>query len=509
MPSTDFSNGTVIEAAWLNEVDDFVFNTAPRDIVKTVEQYGVVGGGTYDDTSLLQAAIDQAYTDGVTELRLTNINGYRITDTITQPWGLKISGVNTRVICYDVPADGRPAWILDYRSWTDNLDRWRPRVSLEGILFLGHASPADNTWTASLNGISSRSYHTIIEKCTITGFDKAISFAQTDIPPLTWLSWQFTLRDSTLSYNQYGFYSDFSSVVPVGGSGAGILLDNCAVTHNDYNFDNYAGEITLRHVSSDSPTKMHVKRNITQLAGAELGFMRWVNSRMEGGGVAGTAWVDNDGEMSWTDSFILERSAGKYTFNNDGIIHITGGTYRQGTGTYLSTGTGVVVQDGPRPITDFVNVLIDSNNSGILNNDLATGTTDGFSVTTGALATFTNVADASFLLAGRCLNLVNTAVASVVSSTSIELDQSKRTYRLTFKGKNANATAVAVTLKQYNRAGFLLNSVSGNIPIGGTVFDVYMSSKKYPSGAYLVVEIALSAAQLSQVRVSDFYLGQW
>ena len=55
MATTNFTSGTVIASTWLNDVDDFVYNT-----VVNVREYGALGNGTTDDTTAIQAAITAA-----------------------------------------------------------------------------------------------------------------------------------------------------------------------------------------------------------------------------------------------------------------------------------------------------------------------------------------------------------------------------------------------------------------------------------------------------------------
>lgn len=504
MASTTFNNGTVIQADWLQDVNDFVYNQS--GFTKTVEDYGVVGGGVVDDTTTIQAALNQALADGVQELHFTNPDGYKITGQIVQPYGLRVVGYNIPIYASTVPT-GRAVWVCEFSSWSNNGNRWRIRTPLVGFIFMGHASPADNVWTSGLNGIELRSYHQTLHNVTVTGFDKAFVFAQSQTPITQWLAWVITFKDCIASYCQYGLYADFSTAS--GGAGAAINWVGGGILHCDYSIYNYGGEITFLAAFSDAPTKGHVKDNITSVGGSEYGFLHFQNARIEVGGQTGTPWVLNSGTMRITDSFVTERNGTEYLFKNNGILYFVGGISRSNDFRYKvdPTSTGTTIQKCIKSVNNFSTVILNRGNSNIFNNDLNTGTTDGFAVISGAAA-LTNVSDTDFLMSGKALNIVNTAVNSVVSSAAIELPGDARGFKLSLKGKNTNATAIPVRARQYNRAGFLLTTDSQNIPAGGAVSQLLIQAQVQPGACYIIVDINIGSTETSQIRVSDFYM-EW
>lgn len=64
MANTTFVNGTVIEAEWLNEVNDFVFQNYGTIYNVKDSVYGAVGNNTIDDTIAIQAAVNAAAASG-------------------------------------------------------------------------------------------------------------------------------------------------------------------------------------------------------------------------------------------------------------------------------------------------------------------------------------------------------------------------------------------------------------------------------------------------------------
>lgn len=475
----------------------------------SAEDFGVVGGGVVDDTATLQAAITNAVAAGFKTLLLTNPAGYKITSTIVQPYSLQVIGIRQLIRCEGItPGAGTPAWRLAYAAWTGNEDRFHFRKPLSNVILRGNAAPADGTYTANLHGVQIEAYHQVIDGVTCVGFDRAFSFAQSSGVYTGWLSWETKFRDCGAFYNKYGLHADFSTAA--GASGAGITWTGGALGHNDYTVYNNAGEITFLDAASDAPRLAHVLDNVTMLTGNEIGFMHWQNSRIEAGGQAGTAWITNSGVMRFKDTFFVERNATDAIFNTNagGYTILEGGTWRTSDGRYKATGNGIVTQRGVRPINDSNGVLLKYENCGILNGDFNDGSTSGFSTTLGTVA-LTNVADATFLGSGKCMNMVASAFPATVASVQIELDQSQSNFALTFKASNANASGLTVTVRQYNRAGVQVSTATTNIAASSATTPYAIKHRRFPNSAYVTVEIGFVAGQVSQVRASDFYLTQW
>lgn len=77
--STDFATGTVVTADWLNAVNSYVF-----DLSVSVKAHGAIGDGITDDTTAIQAAIDEAAEYPVCNVLFPPGN-YRTTATLTMP----------------------------------------------------------------------------------------------------------------------------------------------------------------------------------------------------------------------------------------------------------------------------------------------------------------------------------------------------------------------------------------------------------------------------------------
>jgi hypothetical protein len=505
-----FGYGSSADITFIQSGTGAVVRTAQNKMREWVsaEDFGVIGGGTVDDTVTLQAAITNAFAAGFKELRLTNPNGYRITSTITQPYALSVVGCRQLIRCEGItPGAGTPAWVVEYSSWSSNVDRFAFRTPLSDVVLRGNASPAAGVYTTNLYGVQIRAFHAIIKNVTCVGFDRAFDYAAS-VTGGGWLAWETKFNNCDAYYNKHGLYTDVAAAG--GGAGAGITLAGGILAWNDYNLYNNCAEITLLDVASDAAVVAHVKDNITILSGNQIGFMHWQNCRMESGGAAGVAWVTNSGVMRFNNCFFTERNAADAIFNTaaSGYTIVDGGTWRTSDGRYKATGAGIVTQRGVCAINNSNGVLLTYANSYVLNGDLNDGTTGGFTTTAGTVA-LTNVADATFLAAGRALNMVASVFPATVASAQIELDQGFSNFTLTFKANNANATVIPVTIKQYNRLGVMVSSASANIAANSSTIPYGVKHNRFPNSAYCVIEIGFTAGQTSAVRASDFYLTQW
>lgn len=105
MPSMNFvTKQTVIPAAWLNEVDEHVFNTE-----LSVASFGAVGDGVTDDAAAIQAACNALVNfAGVGKLIFPRTTAfYRITSSIVVPAGFARNTIDFQgsEIRYDGPVD--------------------------------------------------------------------------------------------------------------------------------------------------------------------------------------------------------------------------------------------------------------------------------------------------------------------------------------------------------------------------------------------------------------------
>jgi len=474
------------------------------------------------------------------------------------------------------PGTGTAAWRITYDSWSTNADRWAWRRPLRGVILRGNVSPSDNVWTANLYGIQIEGYHLELDTVTCVGFDRnlqpsafgfvsctgsistttlnvtavasgtlavgqlvsgtgvtpgtmitalgtgtggagtyTVSLSQTvgagtALSAFTWVCWEVKLKNCVLGYGQYGLYLDFSTAS--GLSGAGIEMTGGSLLHNNYSVYNNCAELTLNDVASDTPYIAHVKDNITQLTGNEIGFMNWQNSRIEayGAGSAGVPGITNSGFMRHNNTDFIERNTVDLicTTNAGGYTDVDGGLSRSSDGRYKFGGAGVTSTRGVRPINDSNAAIFTQLNSRILNGDLGDGGTDGWGVSTGT-ATLTNVANAAFLLSGKALNIAATVFPCTVDTAQIELDQSRINILLWFRITNGNASGVTVNLKLYNRSGALVSSPSQGVGAGVTATAFSIKTKLFPNVAYAILEVSLSTGQTSNVVISDAYLCQY
>ena len=484
----------------------------------TFGQLGVVGGAI-DATTAITNAIAAMLAQNIKKAELDNPAGYTISNTITQRFSQTIEGNEQVINCTGIaPGAGTPAWIVAYGNWSTNVDRFRMRKPVKDMLFQGNAAPTDGVWTANLYGLQCESYHMVIDGITVSGFDRGFTWAPTTGDTTGWLAWENKLDNCVATYNQYGWYGDFSS--SSGASGAGMTAFQSVFGHNDYSLYNNLGEVTWIDVASDTPRLAHIKDNITGTGGGEFGFFHAQNCRFEAGGTTGTPWITNSGTMRLNNCFITERNVAGTTYNAtadvifttnaNGHTIVEGGDWRSSDGRYKATGAGSISQRGVRPLTDQLPVLFNAANSGILNNDFtAANGTNGWAVTTGA-ATLTNVADANMLLAGRALNITPT-VSTVVSSAPIPLDTKYQDFNIAMLGANNNAsTDVNWVVTQYNQTGnAVATGTAPVIPHGGAYTYLVYKGTVAADAAYAVITINFAAGQTSMVAVSDWYRTQW
>jgi len=90
---TNFVNGTVIEASWLNDVNDHVYAVTSSEVIFiTDEAYGAVGDGVTDDTSAIKLAFTAAATSKKPVIFPSCPVYYKISDEIVLPDGIETFG---------------------------------------------------------------------------------------------------------------------------------------------------------------------------------------------------------------------------------------------------------------------------------------------------------------------------------------------------------------------------------------------------------------------------------
>ena len=467
--------------------------------------FGVVGGGTTDDTTTLQNVLNVVGAIPGASLLLDNPAGYKISAQITQPYSLKVVGTNNLIRCETVPT-GRAAWVLEYSSWTGQHDRFYMREPLTSVILRGHANADDGVWTAGLHGIEMRSYHMTLNNVFCVGFDHAYQIAKS-VTANAWLTWVIKLVRCGAFYNAYGAYFDANGAN--GLAGAGICLQNTILGHNTFSIYNNLCEVTLIDSASDAPITGHVSDNKTLLSGNEIGFMRWQNSRIEAGGAAGTPWITNNGVMSFDECFFTERNGTDKIFDTgaNGVTNINGGLWRTSDGRYKASGAGMITQRNVQPINGGFGVLLNAINSRVLNNDFLVNT-GGYAAASGD-AVLSIIFDAGFLFTGNSLRITNTT-ASVVESAPVEFDAAGGAMNFTFRAKNASSSSITVTLKQFSRSGALISSPSVTVPNGTSTITPYsIKTQRQPNACYGIISISVPAGISAAPLLSDFYLSTY
>lgn len=143
MADTNFINGTVIEAEWLNDVNDFVYNTDGANTIFNVANYGATGDGTTDDYVAINAALTDAKVSGGTVLFPLPTVAYAYGTSLSLTDGVALLG------------EGAP-------------NRWRSPKFPVRLKYTGSGSAIDITPTAN-NGIDSVQ----IRNLEINGVDSA------------------------------------------------------------------------------------------------------------------------------------------------------------------------------------------------------------------------------------------------------------------------------------------------------------------------------------------------
>lgn len=471
----------------------------------SAEALGAVGDGTTDDSDNLVNAANNARAAGFRELRLTK-PAYKIAKQCTFPSHVTIRGNGRTVLDVSTvaPGVGKAALISEYSSWADNADRWPFFVPFADLILKGHASPADGVYTANLYGIEIRSYHQILSRVAFVGFDRGTVFA----PSVTgggWLAWESKFYDCLWSYCNTGMVADFSAAG--GGAGAGVTVRGGGFTHCVNSINMNAVEMTWLDVYSDSAINQHCSGLVTKLGGTEFGFWHVTNSRFEGGGAAGVPWMDLNGRAVFRDCFWVGRSGSEkvMALGSDASVVVEGGTDRSSGNQIRASGSGSLTVFGVRPINDNEASTWTSGTGGFLNGDAGTGTTDGWAVQSGA-GVLTNVYAGNFKHSGKAFQVVG--ASTVIASAPVWLDPSYNQFNVVFRASNANASAVVVTLRQYNITGYQVATATVNIPAGAAGTLLNITGTRYGNACYFTVEVATAALTLA-VKIGDLVRTQW
>ena len=155
MADTNFVNGTVIQADWLNDVNDHVYNTQYTTI--SIHAFGAVGDGTTDDSGAFNAAIAAAKVGNLFLDVYLDSKPYRIAQEVLLDYPVKFIGQGV----YDLENSRgitRPpvgTWLI-HDNLTDpmiransNLGKGAGLIKV-GIFQTGHTTPGTG-WTPTVH----------------------------------------------------------------------------------------------------------------------------------------------------------------------------------------------------------------------------------------------------------------------------------------------------------------------------------------------------------------------